>query len=69
VLSPFVSQRLRPMVALANTADLQALKELVEAGKVTPIIDRVYPLGEVPQAIRRLETGQAQGKVVIGLRR
>ncbi len=67
VLSPFVSQRLRPMVALANTADLQALKELVEAGKVTPAIDRVYPLGEVPQAIRRLQTGQAQGKVVIGL--
>ena len=42
-----------------------ALKDLIEAGKVAPVIDRTYPLSEVPEAIRYLEEGQAQGKVVI----
>jgi NADPH:quinone reductase-like Zn-dependent oxidoreductase len=41
------------------------LKELIEAGKVTPVVDRTFPLSEVPQAIRFLESGQALGKVVI----
>jgi NADPH:quinone reductase-like Zn-dependent oxidoreductase len=41
------------------------LKELIEAGKVTPVINRTYPLSEVPEAIRYLEEGHAQGKVVI----
>jgi NADPH:quinone reductase-like Zn-dependent oxidoreductase len=45
--------------------DLQFLKELVEADKVTPVIDRTYPLSEVPEAIRYLEEGHARGKVVI----
>ena len=43
------------------------LKELIEAGKVTPVIDRTFPLGEVPAAIRYLESGQATGKLVITL--
>ncbi len=42
-----------------------ALKELIEAGEVTPVIDRSYPLAEAPQAIRYLEEGRARGKVVI----
>jgi NADPH:quinone reductase-like Zn-dependent oxidoreductase len=41
------------------------LKELIESGKLTPVIDRSYPLAEVPEAIRYLEEGHAQGKVVI----
>jgi NADPH:quinone reductase-like Zn-dependent oxidoreductase len=44
---------------------LVILKELIEAGKITPVIDRTFPLSEVPEAIRYLETGQPRGKVVI----
>jgi NADPH:quinone reductase-like Zn-dependent oxidoreductase len=65
VLSPFVSQRLLTFVATPNNEDLHLLKELLEAGKVTPVIDRSYPLSEVPEAIRYLEEGHARGKVVI----
>jgi NADPH:quinone reductase-like Zn-dependent oxidoreductase len=45
--------------------DLVFLKELIEAGKVTPVIDREYPLNEAPQAIRYLEAGHACGKAVV----
>jgi NADPH:quinone reductase-like Zn-dependent oxidoreductase len=65
VLSPFVSQKLRSFLAKASGDDLQALKELIEAGKVEPVIDRTYSLGEVPEAVRYLEEGHARGKVVI----
>jgi NADPH:quinone reductase-like Zn-dependent oxidoreductase len=65
MLSPFVSQRLGTFIAKQNGEDLLVLKELIEAGKVTPVIDRTYPLSEVPDAIRYLEQGHARGKVVI----
>ena len=65
MLSPFVSQRLRTFISTQNKEDLVVLKELIEAGKVTPVIDRTYPLSEVPEAIRYLEEGRARGKVVI----
>jgi len=55
--------------AKANKRDLVVIKELLEAGKVVPVIDRTYPLSEVPEAIRYLETGHARGKVVITLER
>ena len=48
-----------------NREDLAFLTELFEAGKVVPVIDRRYPLSEVPDALRYLEEGQALGKVVI----
>ena len=48
-----------------NREDLARLAELFDAGKVVPVIDRHYPLVEVPEALRYLEEGQAQGKVVI----
>ena len=64
-LSPFVRQRLRPLVAKPSKENLVVLKELIESGKVTPIIDRTYSLSEAPEAIRYLEEGHAQGKVVI----
>ncbi len=56
---------LRTYVSTQNHEDLIVLKEFIEAGKVTPVIDRTYPLSEVPEAIRYLEEGHAQGKVVI----
>ena len=65
VLSRFVSQRLGTFISRENHEDLIALKELIEAGRVTPVIDRSYPLSEVPEAIRHLEQGRARGKVVI----
>jgi NADPH:quinone reductase-like Zn-dependent oxidoreductase len=51
--------------AKPNQKDLVFVKELLEAGKVVPVIDRRYPLGETAEAIRYLEAGHAQGKVVI----
>jgi NADPH:quinone reductase-like Zn-dependent oxidoreductase len=67
-VSPFVRQRLRMLLATANVKDLQVLKELIEAAKVRPVIDRTYPLGEMPEAMRSLETGRARGKIVITVR-
>lgn len=67
VLSPFVSQKVVMLLASINKDDLVALKELTEAKKVTPVIDRCYTLSEVPEAIRYLAEGHARGKVVITL--
>jgi NADPH:quinone reductase-like Zn-dependent oxidoreductase len=65
VISPFASQ-LHPFRGAKDPGDrLVFLKELIEAGTITPVIDRTFPLNEVPEAIRYLESGQAQGKVVI----
>jgi NADPH:quinone reductase-like Zn-dependent oxidoreductase len=47
---------------------MAVLKEFLEAGKITPVIDRTYPLSEVPDAIRYLEEGHAQGKIIITVR-
>jgi len=52
-------------MAKLNQTDLLFLKELVEAGKIVPVIDRRYTLSEVPEAVRYLEYGHAAGKVVI----
>ena len=65
LLSLVTGQRLRPVVSKEKLEDLQALAELIEAGKVTPVIDRTYPLIEAPEAIRYLEQGHPGGKVVI----
>jgi NADPH:quinone reductase-like Zn-dependent oxidoreductase len=65
VLSRFVRQRLRVFVAKERYEDLEFLTELIEAGKVTPVIDRTYPLSEAPDAIRLVEQGRVRGKVVI----
>ncbi len=65
LLSPFVSQRMVPFITRANKKDLVVLKDLIEAGKVMPVIDRSYGLIDVPEAIWYLEQGHAQGKVVI----
>jgi NADPH:quinone reductase-like Zn-dependent oxidoreductase len=67
MLSPFVSQKFVMLLAQLNKEDLTILGELMQAGKVKPVIDRRYSLGEVPEAIRYLEKGHARGKVVITL--
>jgi NADPH:quinone reductase-like Zn-dependent oxidoreductase len=65
LLSLFVGQRLRGLISVEKQEDLQALTDLIEAGKVTPVIDRTYPLIEAPDAIRYLEEGHPRGKVVV----
>jgi NADPH:quinone reductase-like Zn-dependent oxidoreductase len=67
VLSRLVSQNLVAFIAKPSKEDLTIMGELMEAGKVTPVIDRRYRLSEVPEAIRYLEEGHARGKVVITL--
>ncbi|PYL38926.1 MAG: alcohol dehydrogenase [Verrucomicrobia bacterium] len=67
LLSPFVSQEMGMMMADVSQKDLTILSDLMQAGKVTPVIDRRYKLSEVPEAIRYLEEGHARGKVVITL--
>ena len=68
LLGPWMSrngQKMGNLLARPNIADLAFMKELLEAGKVVPVIDRCYPLSEVADAIRYLEEGHVQGKVVI----
>jgi NADPH:quinone reductase-like Zn-dependent oxidoreductase len=67
-LSPFIGQRLTTFISKENHADLERLTEIIEAGDLTPVIDRTYPLGQAPQAMRHLEAGQARGKIVITVR-
>jgi NADPH:quinone reductase-like Zn-dependent oxidoreductase len=52
----------------SKTDSMAVLKEFLEAGKITPVIDRTYPLSEVVEAIRYLEKGHAQGKIIITVR-
>ena len=67
LLSLVVSQKLGTLTSSENSADLVALRELIESGKVTPVIDKTYPLGDVPVAIRYMSDGHARGKVVISV--
>ena len=64
LLSRFV-RHLRPLASEPNQADLQFLTELIAAGRITPVIDKTFPLSEVSDAIRTLHAGKAQGKLVI----
>jgi NADPH:quinone reductase-like Zn-dependent oxidoreductase len=64
-LSPLVKQRLGTFIASENAADLLVLRDLAEAGSLTPAIDRTYPLHETAAAIRRMQEGRARGKLVI----
>lgn len=65
VMSPFVGQRLLPFLSNVSRDDLFVLKELIDAGGLTPVIDRTYPLAETPEAIRQVEAGHVRGKIVI----
>ena len=65
VISPFVSQEMGMMMAELNPKDLTTLGDMMQSGKVKPVIDRTYKLSEVPEAIRYVEEGHARGKVII----
>ena len=65
LLSPFVSQTLGTFVASENSEDLMVLRDLIDAGKVAPAIDRTYSLIDVPAAIRYLLSGKARGKLLV----
>ncbi|MGD9091825.1 MAG: zinc-binding dehydrogenase, partial [Anaerolineales bacterium] len=68
-LSPFMRQQGSPLLTTQSGGDLVVLKELIEAGKVTPVIDRIYPLSETSEAFRYLDEKHSQGKVVITMER
>jgi NADPH:quinone reductase-like Zn-dependent oxidoreductase len=67
LLSPFVRQELGFFIARLNGGDLATLRDLMQRGAVTPVIDRRYPLTEIREAISYLETGRARGKVVVAI--
>ena len=66
-LSPFVDQKFIMLLASLNQEDLTILGDLMQTGQMTPVIDRRYPLSEVPAAIRYSEEGHARGKIIINL--
>lgn len=65
VLSMFVSQRLTMLASKERYTDLEALRPFLESGQVIPVVDRTYPLAEVPDAMSHLEAGLARGKIAI----
>lgn len=65
LLSPFISQKMGMMMAELNKKDMTIMGDLMQSGKVTPVIDRTYPLSKIAEAIRYLEAGHARGKVII----
>jgi NADPH:quinone reductase-like Zn-dependent oxidoreductase len=65
LLSRFTRQKLRGLLAIARSADLHTLRDLIEAGKVRPPLERTFPLEEAPDAIRYLHAGNVRGKVAI----
>jgi NADPH:quinone reductase-like Zn-dependent oxidoreductase len=67
VVSKFVKQKLVPFIATLRQADLVTLADLLQSGKVKPVIDRQYPFAQIAAAIRYQETGHARGKVVVTL--
>ena len=67
VLSRLVRQRLTFFLSKERGSDLERLTEFIEAGKVTPSIDRTFSLDHVPEAMRHLESGNARGKIAISV--
>ncbi|CAN5492349.1 hypothetical protein BH23ACT9_BH23ACT9_25340 [soil metagenome] len=65
VLSLFTRQTLQPFLSVEKRQDLLALSDLLEAGQLTPVIDRTYPLSEAAEALRYVGAGHTRGKVVV----
>jgi len=65
LVSMFIPQRLTMLASKERGEDFEALRQLIEAGKVTPVIDSTFPLIDAPEAVRHLEEGHARGKIVI----
>ncbi|HYP44188.1 MAG TPA: NAD(P)-dependent alcohol dehydrogenase [Propionibacteriaceae bacterium] len=68
LLSPFTSQTLRPLATKRSRHDLERLRDLIEDGELTPVIERTYPLSASAEAVRHLETGHVRGKLTISVR-
>lgn len=68
LLKPFISQEMKMMLADVTKEDLSFLADLMQSGKVTPVIDKTYPFSEIREAIRYVETGRARGKVAVTLK-
>lgn len=68
LISPFVSQRLRPLAAARSGEDLAELTRRIEAGQLTPVVDEVFPLERAAEAIARFESGAVRGKLVLAVR-
>jgi NADPH:quinone reductase-like Zn-dependent oxidoreductase len=68
ILSAFIDQTLRPLTTRRSRQDLEQLRDLVEDGKVTPVIEATYPLSASPEAVRHLEAGRVRGKLAISVR-
>jgi NADPH:quinone reductase-like Zn-dependent oxidoreductase len=64
-VNEFVCQRLRILPTRQDRAELATLTALIEDAKLTPVLDRIYPLAETDESLRHVETGHARGKVVI----
>jgi NADPH:quinone reductase-like Zn-dependent oxidoreductase len=65
IVSPLVRQKLRPLISTERQEDLLFLKDLIEAGKVTPVINRTYPLNDAPKALSDADEGHGRGKAII----
>ena len=65
LLSRFARQRQSMFMASIRQNDLSFIAKLIEEGRLTPVIDRTYPLADAPEAIRHVETGHARGKVIV----
>jgi NADPH:quinone reductase-like Zn-dependent oxidoreductase len=65
LMSPFIKQKMGMFMAKQDKGDLNIMAEFMRSGKVTPVIDKTYPLSEIREAMRYLETGRARGKVII----
>ena len=68
LLRPFISQEMKMMLADVTKEDLTVLADLMQSGKVTPVIDKTYAFSEIREAIRYVETGRARGKVAVSLK-
>ena len=67
LLEPFTRGKLVTFVARVNVGDLNVIREMIEAGAVTPVIDRSYTLEETAEAVRYVAAGHTRGKVVIAI--
>jgi NADPH:quinone reductase-like Zn-dependent oxidoreductase len=67
LVAPFLRRNVRPLVHKDRREDLATLTDLIESGKVTPVIDRTFPLAEVAEAIKYVQDGRARGQVVIAI--
>jgi NADPH:quinone reductase-like Zn-dependent oxidoreductase len=66
-VSPFISQKFKMFIAKTLKADLAVLRDLMQEGKLTPVIERQYPMSETAEALHYLEEGHARGKIIINI--